>query len=245
MRFTDWRGAGSPWLLALPVNDLAVLLRKYGYVVGTIGNRRHLTANTPEDHVPYSKTGWPNPNPYPWVHAADIMPPSAKTGLPPLAALGAQIVRDRKAGVADIGWLKYINWTTAGDNCYHDRWTPDYQRSPSGDRGHIHLSARTDHTHTRSTYDPVARIRGQAAKPAPISGVPPFKRQLRYVRGESVTRGSDVQAIQRRWHELGWKLAVDGAYGPASEQVCRQFQAKRKLKVDGIVGPVTWSASWR
>jgi peptidoglycan hydrolase-like protein with peptidoglycan-binding domain len=42
----------------------------------------------------------------------------------------------------------------------------------------------------------------------------------------------------------GWRLSVDGIYGPESENVCRSFQAEKKLTVDGIVGPQTWAAAW-
>lgn len=52
----------------------------------------------------------------------------------------------------------------------------------------------------------------------------------------------------RRWQAQmrarGWSIDVDGWYGPASERVCRQFQAEKKLSVDGRVGPDTWRASW-
>jgi peptidoglycan hydrolase-like protein with peptidoglycan-binding domain len=37
---------------------------------------------------------------------------------------------------------------------------------------------------------------------------------------------------------------VDGAYRPGSEEVCRRFQAEKGLKVDGKVGPNTWTATW-
>jgi peptidoglycan hydrolase-like protein with peptidoglycan-binding domain len=45
-------------------------------------------------------------------------------------------------------------------------------------------------------------------------------------------------------HERGWKIDVDGAYGPGSERVCRDFQEEEKLEVDGAVGPKTWEATW-
>ena len=37
---------------------------------------------------------------------------------------------------------------------------------------------------------------------------------------------------------------ADGVYGPASDQVCRSFQAEKQFGVDGKVGPMTWAAAW-
>lgn len=42
----------------------------------------------------------------------------------------------------------------------------------------------------------------------------------------------------------GWRITVDGWYGPESAAVCRAFQQEKGLQVDGIVGPETWAATW-
>lgn len=56
-------------------------------------------------------------------------------------------------------------------------------------------------------------------------------------------RGSDVEAVQRRLSTLGFGTEqIDGLYGRNTEMAVREFQAQRGLKVDGIVGPRTWSA---
>jgi hypothetical protein len=51
----------------------------------------------------------------------------------------------------------------------------------------------------------------------------------------------------RTWQQMmrnrGWSITVDGIYGPASANVCRQFQAEKGLSVDGVVGPQTWEAA--
>lgn len=59
-----------------------------------------------------------------------------------------------------------------------------------------------------------------------------------------VMNGNDVREWQAQMAHRGWRLAVDGAYGPGSEAVCKQFQAEKHLGVDGVVGPVTWRAAW-
>jgi len=57
------------------------------------------------------------------------------------------------------------------------------------------------------------------------------------------SRGSAVMGVQ---HSLRFaygftSLAVDGQFGPATTAAVRTFQAKFKIGVDGIVGPVTWN----
>ncbi len=66
----------------------------------------------------------------------------------------------------------------------------------------------------------------------------------RYLTQPPIMRGSDVRTWQKRMHARGWRITVDGAYGPQSEGVCRAFQREKGLTVDGIVGPVTWGAAW-
>lgn len=55
---------------------------------------------------------------------------------------------------------------------------------------------------------------------------------------------TNVRTWQTRMHQRGWSITADGMYGPKSEEVCRQFQSEKHLSVDGLVGPITWTASW-
>ena len=57
-------------------------------------------------------------------------------------------------------------------------------------------------------------------------------------------KGVDIRTWQQRMKDRGWSITADGIYGPTSADVCRQFQQEKGLVVDGIVGPVTWSAAW-
>lgn len=246
MNYTQWSADGRPFRLARPVADLTAVLRRYGYTVGTIGNSAHLTARTPEDHTPYSATGWPRPSPYPWGHACDVMPPPAGKGLPSLAQLGAQIAADRQSNLPGISWLKYLNWTTSVGRCVHETWMPEHKVRGSHDTGHIHLSARTDHTRVASAYDPVARIRGHVAplRPAvkPKPAVPAFGRVIRVT--NPLMRGRDVAVWQRRMQALKYPIADDGVFGLQSQAALKRFQRSKKITADGVLGPVSWRLAW-
>jgi peptidoglycan hydrolase-like protein with peptidoglycan-binding domain len=58
------------------------------------------------------------------------------------------------------------------------------------------------------------------------------------------SRGAAVRALQHQLRfELGYRsVAVDGLFGQATQTAVKNFQAKRKLDADGIVGPATWKA---
>lgn len=85
-------------------------------------------------------------------------------------------------------------------------------------------------------------LRPGGGETSPAPGTPPWPgRLLRY---PPIMRGEDVRTWQARMRERGWRIDVDGAYGPQSRQVCLAFQREKGLTVDGIVGPETWAASW-
>ena len=58
-------------------------------------------------------------------------------------------------------------------------------------------------------------------------------------RGE---HGSAVSTLQCLLRGKGASLAIDGAFGPATEAAVLAFQRNTGLAVDGIVGPRTWAA---
>ena len=61
------------------------------------------------------------------------------------------------------------------------------------------------------------------------------------VRGRT---GAGVRALQQRLRERGWKITVDGEFGPQTDRIVRAFQKDKGLVVDGEVGPQTWNALW-
>jgi peptidoglycan hydrolase-like protein with peptidoglycan-binding domain len=58
------------------------------------------------------------------------------------------------------------------------------------------------------------------------------------------TSGPGVATWQSQMLHRGSSLAIDGQYGPASKAACEAFQTQFHLTVDGVVGPITWNATW-
>lgn len=89
----------------------------------------------------------------------------------------------------------------------------------------------------------VARALEIAGTPAPAGNTPPWPG--RYLDLTTpMMQGADVQTWQSRMSARGWAIGVDGWFGPQTNTVCRQFQQEKGLAVDGVVGPVTWSAAF-
>ena len=93
--YYSWIADGKPFELATPVRQYRDALRAAGWAaasVGTIGDGAHLRAEPPQDHTPFSATGWPNHSPYPFVHAIDVSTPGpAGMSTPALAAAWIEV----------------------------------------------------------------------------------------------------------------------------------------------------------
>ena len=55
-------------------------------------------------------------------------------------------------------------------------------------------------------------------------------------------QGSDVAEIQGELASLGYDVAADGDFGPATAEAVKAFQLSRGIEADGCVGPATYSA---
>lgn len=55
-------------------------------------------------------------------------------------------------------------------------------------------------------------------------------------------QGSDVAEIQGQLASLGYDVAADGDFGPATAEAVKSFQASQGIDSDGLVGPSTYSA---
>lgn len=54
--------------------------------------------------------------------------------------------------------------------------------------------------------------------------------------------GSDVERLQTALKKAGINVAVDGEFGPGTDKAVKEFQTKKTLAADGIVGPKTLTA---
>ncbi|MBT2213518.1 MULTISPECIES: peptidoglycan-binding protein [Actinomadura] len=71
---------------------------------------------------------------------------------------------------------------------------------------------------------------------------PPFKPPL--MTYPPITSSPGVREWQQQMKRRSWNITPDGKYGPLSKRTCTNFQTEKGLKADGIVGPITWQASW-
>lgn len=78
----------------------------------------------------------------------------------------------------------------------------------------------------------------------PKPGTTAPKAPGRVITQPPVMTGADVRTWQTQMAKRGWQIEEDGAYGPASEKVCRAFQDEKGLRIDGKVGAITWRATW-
>lgn len=59
---------------------------------------------------------------------------------------------------------------------------------------------------------------------------------------ESGDRGAAVTTLQNDLNKMGYRLVVDGSFGPATMRAVRDFQSKNGLIVDGVAGISTRKA---
>lgn len=77
-------------------------------------------------------------------------------------------------------------------------------------------------------------------QPGPVPTSPPFEGTL--LRDRTVGHGTETW--QAQMGRRGWTITADDIYGPKSAATCEKFQREKGLAVDGIVGPITWAATW-
>ncbi len=89
---------------------------------------------------------------------------------------------------------------------------------------------------TGSAWNAVSRPAGS------LPGYQPYRLMAPIKKG---TKGDLVVWAQEHLISAGYRLGVDGGFGPNTRRAVLGFQRSHGLSVDGIVGPATWSALLR
>lgn len=67
----------------------------------------------------------------------------------------------------------------------------------------------------------------------------------KFLTGSASPPTGTTRQVQEALNKLGASLAVDGIYGAGTRKAVCAFQAAHGLRVDGLVGPVTWGVLLR
>lgn len=109
--------------------------------------------------------------------------------------------------------------------------------NPDTSGGHFDLSA---------IYGPLPAVGAPAPapteEPTPAPVTNPGGNDVVIPTVQNGSRGPNVKTVQSILNgKAGARLAVDGAFGPATEAAVKAWQQFFRLEVDGIVGPKTWA----
>lgn len=75
--------------------------------------------------------------------------------------------------------------------------------------------------------------------PPQIDWSPVYAAERAFPMVQQGSTGLNVKKVQGLLQAFGYHLAIDGGFGPVTDQNVRLFQQAHHLTVDGIVGPVT------
>lgn len=97
--------------------------------------------------------------------------------------------------------------------------------------------ARLRHwVHVQKMKDPLSKPNPPKPKPSAPKYPGVLKRNQGFV--------AAVQTWQKQMQKRGWRLGVDGIFGPETERVVRSFQAEKKIPVTGTINQKTWDGAW-
>lgn len=70
----------------------------------------------------------------------------------------------------------------------------------------------------------------------------PEKAKTVYRSSTNAKFSKTVFLAQKQLRGRGWKITVDGYYGPATARIVKMYQQEKRLGADGILGPITWKS---
>jgi N-acetyl-anhydromuramyl-L-alanine amidase AmpD len=163
-----------------------------------------------------------------------------------------------RAAARLAGWLfaKVMGIRPTKDNVFfHHHWSSTSCAGPYMDSVYDELLAAVQESYEHfkgsgaTPAAPAPAPRPQATATAPRFPLPrgwffgPESGPRSSVSGYHGYR-SALMTWQRQMKARGWRISVDGFYGPQTEGVARAFQKEKGLAQDGKIGINTWSAAW-
>jgi lysozyme len=155
-------------------------------------------------------------------------------------------------GELPAGWSDWTIWQWG-----HREQVPGVSGPVDGDRFRGTLADLRAFIASTATARPKTPAPSPAPSPSPSSSSSssvglagavdstagaPAATQRRLPELERGASGDDVRRLQTMLRADGAPLAVDGTFGPETEEAVREFQRTHACTVDGIVGPETWGA---
>lgn len=235
----SWRPtAGTADSYLFVVNHTAQGYRQ----LGVIGNPAHLAARKPGDHTPWSthaitihgKTLRPLKG---WVYADDCRVPEPDK-------FERWFLGRLRAGA--YPHVKYFNVNGRHWHRAATRAGLPFGWSAASDDHHLHTSRMpgAEYTHCTVLADYEAHRTGNPPKPPkppqPIKRQPVRDAAAKLPAVRRGVTGRTVKILQGGLNAAGYRLVIDGDFGPATDRDVRAFQRGKGLVVDGIVGPKTW-----
>lgn len=200
--------------------------------LGVVGNAAHWNHKNAGDHTSRSshstiiggKTVYPKPG---WVYAIDGRVPEPQ--------------RFEKWFLAQLKAGKYphVKYWNINHRHYNQKngWAPLYSSDD-----HLHMSfdpgaeyadssILADYERYRTGKPGTVPVAHPKPTPTPAGGRPVLRKGA---------KGPAVGRLQGALVAHGYSLKVDDDFGPRTYAAVRAFQARKRISVDGVVGPQTW-----
>jgi peptidoglycan/xylan/chitin deacetylase (PgdA/CDA1 family) len=142
--------------------------------------------------------------------------------------------------VGDAGYSRTIMWTIDSEDYNGLSASAIYTRVVNNvTPGAIILMHTGDNNSVYALQDIINNLKGKGYGFTTVSGILGGTSSGSTLRLGST--GTLVQQLQQALVGKGYSLAVDGVFGPMTQNAVMSFQSSVGITSDGVVGPVTWS----
>ncbi len=131
-----------------------------------------------------------------------------------------------------------------------NNFAPEDYNGKNAHKTHVHVSVGNGPDGRSTTgYDntvswKISQVGGTPSKPTtpskPSTGTGKLGDKMPTTKRGA--KGTTVRRLQALLTANGYKVSIDGIFGPQTERQLRAFQGKHAKPVDGIAGPITWNA---